>query len=107
MKIKNPATYELQMVIRFLKRKNVCLVLIHMQIVEVYVVKIQRTKCDEMVSFVQRRQRNLQPHITADICPLLNSSAGQFLHILLHTVPFLHPVIITYFSTSRKSGQPV
>jgi hypothetical protein len=44
MKIENPATYEVQMVIQFLKRKNVCLALIHMQIVEVCVVKVQRTK---------------------------------------------------------------
>ena len=35
MRIENPATYEVQLVIRFLKSNNVCLVLIHMQIVEV------------------------------------------------------------------------
>jgi len=35
MKIENPATIEVQLVIRFLKSKNVCLVPIHMQIVEV------------------------------------------------------------------------
>jgi len=34
MKIENPATYEVQLVIRFLKSKNVCLVLIHIQTVE-------------------------------------------------------------------------
>jgi hypothetical protein len=35
MKIENPATYEVQLVIWFLKSNNVCLMLIHMQIVEV------------------------------------------------------------------------
>jgi len=42
-------------------------------------------------------------HTSPLIYALLNSSAGQFSSILLHTVPFLHPAIITYFSTLQEN----
>lgn len=103
MKLKNPATYEEHLVIRFSNKTNVCLVLIHVQIVELcgegainkgnlrkwcHLFKESSTMCSHTSPLIHAHYWTVQP--------------GKFSSVLLHTVPILHQVIITCFSTSRN-----